>query len=119
MSTAAVVPSAPSHLSLKAQKEWSASYQKALVQAKNNFPEDESRQRAAAFCAANAMLDVPAPQSAAGIDALEDWQVILRGTRGGNRFCVTSDGKKYSFPIPVAAPKAAPVAEPKPAAKSR
>jgi hypothetical protein len=45
------------------------------------------------------MLAVPPPTSATDINNLEDWQIILKGTRDGNVFCVTADGKKYSFPV--------------------
>jgi hypothetical protein len=93
------IPSAPSHLSPKAQKQWSKTYANAFAAAANDFPNDVSRQRQAALKAANQILAVPAPASAADIENLEDWQVLLRGTRNGETFCVTSDGKKYSFPV--------------------
>ena len=97
-------PSAPAHLSDKAAKAWQATYIKAFTQAKLDTPDNTSAQNAAALKAANAMLAVPPPTSAAEIDKLEDWQIILRETRvvkdGQVRVCVTSDGRKYSFPIP-------------------
>jgi hypothetical protein len=89
----------PSHLSSKAQKAWSKTYQSTLASAANDFPNDVSRQRQAALKAANQMLAVPPPTSATDINNLEDWQIILKGTRDGNVFCVTADGKKYSFPV--------------------
>lgn len=107
MSTSVVIPSAPNHMSDKAQKQWSNAYTKAFAQAKLDYPNNESTQRSAAFKAANALLAVTAPTSAAEIDKLEDWQVLLRETRTIKgeevRFCVTADGRKYSFPVVSAA----------------
>ena len=96
------IPAAPSYLPDAQQKQWQAAYAKALKQAQIDTPNNERAQRAAATKAANAMLAVSAPQSAADIDKLADWQVIQRGTRGDTRFCVTADGRKYSFPIKAA-----------------
>jgi hypothetical protein len=100
-----IVPDAPAHLSDKAAKQWAASYTKALAQAKIDTPDNDSAQRIAALKAANALLAVPAPTSAADIDALEGWQFLMRGTRTTNgvdtRFVVTTDGRKYSFEVPV------------------
>lgn len=97
------IPAAPKHLPAAAAKQWTDTYKKALVQAQNNFPEDPGAQRAAATKEANRMLAVPAPKSAADIDALPAWQVLIRGTRKGSEgdeaYCVTADGRKYSFPI--------------------
>lgn len=101
------IPNAPAHLSDKAQKQWSATYAKALAQAKIDAPSNVSAQRAIALKAANALLAVPAPTSATEIDKLEAWQVLKRETRLVNgapvRVCVTTDGRKYSFPIQAAA----------------
>jgi hypothetical protein len=98
-------PVAPARLPESGKKAWTAAYVKALAQAKTNFPEDERRQRAEAAKAANAMLAVPEPKSADDINALEDWQVLVRGTRNGKTYCVTSDGRKYSFDAPAPAPQ--------------
>ena len=101
-----IVPDAPTHLSDKAAKLWAATYTKAFAQAKIDTPDNDSAQRTAALKAANALLAVPAPTSAAEIDALDDWQFLTRGTRSANgvdtRFVVTTDGRKYSFPVPAA-----------------
>ena len=93
------VPEAPKHLSDAAAKQWQDTYAKALAQAKLDIPDNERAQRIAALKRANAMLAVPAPQSAADIDKLEDWQCMKRETRDGVRVCVTTDGRKYSFPV--------------------
>lgn len=93
------IPAAPSYLPIAQQKQWQATYAKALQQAQIDTPGNDRAQRAAATKAANAMLAVPAPQSAADIDKLAGWQVLQRGTRDGSRFCVTTDGRKYSFPV--------------------
>lgn len=96
-------PVVPEYLSLAAAKQWTAAYAKALDQAKIDQPNNASIQRGIALRAANALLAVPAPKSAADIDKLEPWQVRVRETRTIKgeqlRVCVTTDGRKYSFPI--------------------
>lgn len=107
---AVVTPAPPVHLPDAAQKQWTALYVKALTQAKLDYPDNPSAQRTAAIKAANTILAVPAPASAADIAKLEPWQVLLRSTRTVNgvqvQLCVTTDGRKYSFPVgpPAAAP---------------
>lgn len=100
---AVVTPAPPAHLPAAAQQKWTAAYTRALAQAKLDQPENLRAQRTFALKSANAMLAVPAPTSAAEIDALESWQVLLRATRVINdvqvRVCVTSDGRKYKFPV--------------------
>ncbi len=97
------VPDAPAHLSEKAAKQWQAAYAKAFTQAKIDNPDNERAQRVSALKAANAMLAITPPQSAADIDALDNWQFQLRETRTvdgvATRVCVTSDGRKYAFPV--------------------
>lgn len=97
-------PNAPKHMSPSAKKRWEAKYDATLEQAKLDYPENDRAQRNAAHKAANTLLSVPAPDSAAAIDKLEGWQVKLRETRMvegvSTRVCVTSDGRKYSFEIP-------------------
>ena len=100
MADKSTLPAAPSHLPESAQQQWLNSYAKAFEIARRDNPEDEGAQRSAATKAANAMLAVPEPKSAADIDKLEDWQVLTRETREGKRLCVTSDGRKYAFAIP-------------------
>lgn len=104
MGTNPIIPVAPQHMSDKAAKQWTAAYNKALAQAKIDYPENESAQRTVALKAANALLAVPAPQSADDIAKLQEWQVVLREDRVvkdvPTRVCVTTDGRKYSFPIP-------------------
>jgi hypothetical protein len=99
-------------MSDKAAKQWAAAYTKALAQARLDYPDNASAQRTAALKAANALLAVPAPTSAAEIAKLEEWQVLLREDRIVNgvstRICVTADGRKFSFPIPAAAEPKAP-----------
>lgn len=101
--TVTVAPVAPAHLSPKAAAQWTASYQKAHAQAKIDHPENERAQRTAALKVANALLAVPAPTDAAAIDKLEEWQVLSRETRNikgvPTRVCVTTDGRKYAFPL--------------------
>ncbi len=104
------VPKAPAHMSTDAAKQWTAAYTKALKQAQVDMPNNASGQRAAALKAANALLAVPAPTSAVEIDTLEPWQVLVRETRTvkgvPTRVCITTDGRKYSFPVEVAEPEA-------------
>jgi hypothetical protein len=102
-------PTAPApsgHLSAAAAKAWTAKYIATLTQAQLDYPGNDRAQRTAALKAANALLAVPAPDSAAAIDKLEEWQVVLRETRVvkgvSTRVCVTADGRKYSFAIPPA-----------------
>ena len=99
-------PAAPDHLSPAYQKKWQATYTARLEQAKIDSPDNDSAQRSAALKAANALLAVSAPTSAAEIDKLDEWQVIDRKTivvKGvSTRVCVTADGRKYSFEIPAA-----------------
>lgn len=95
-------PAAPKHLPEDVQKKWQGEYSKALAAAKNDTNDAKAQHRAATK-AANRLLAVPEPKSAADIDALEDWQVLKRFTKDGKTSCVTSDGRKYSFPV--AAPK--------------
>lgn len=104
---AAITPAPPAHLPAVAKKKWSDTHATALAQAKRDYPDNERAQRTHALKTANAMLAVPAPESAAHIDALEPWQVLHRSTRvvkdgEGNdvekRCCTTADGRKYSFP---------------------
>jgi len=87
--TAVVTPNPPAHLSDTAKQQWTQLYVKALAQAQRDSP--------------NQMLAVTPPTDAAGIAALEPWQVLMRGDRVVNsvptRVCVTTDGRKYSFPI--------------------
>lgn len=101
-------PAPPAHMSESAAAQWTATYSKALKQAQNDLPGKESAQRAAALKAANALLAVPAPTSAAEIDKLEPWQVLVRETRTikgvVKRVCVTTDGRKHSFPVEAAKP---------------
>ena len=103
------LPAAPAHMSTDAAAQWTASYSKALKQAQIDLPGNESGQRAAALKAANTLLRVTAPTSAADIDTLEPWQVLVRETRTIKgvlyRVCVTSDGRKYSFPVEAAKPE--------------
>jgi hypothetical protein len=105
---AASTPAPPAHLPAAAKKQWSDTHAKALAQAKRDYPDSERAQRGHALKSANAMLAVPAPQSADDIDALEPWQVLHRATRTFKntegeevtaRICTTSDGRKYSFPV--------------------
>ena len=107
MATTAVVPNAPEHMSDRAGRQWQAAYTKALAQAKLDYPDNESAQRAVALKAANTLLAVPAPTSADEIAKLQEWQVLLREDRVIKdvltRVCVTVDGRKYAFPIPSAA----------------
>jgi hypothetical protein len=95
----ATTPAAPKFLPAAVQKKWQDAYEKALKQAAIDHPEDESQQRAIATKEANRLLVVPAPESAEDIDALEDWQVLTKGTKNGQTFVVTADGRKYSFPV--------------------
>jgi hypothetical protein len=96
------VPDAPGHLPVKIQKQWSAAWQKAFVQAQRDFPDDLRSQRSTALKTANRLLNVTAPTSADEIAALGDWQVLDRGTKNGVAYCVTTDGQKYSFPVAAA-----------------
>jgi hypothetical protein len=97
-------PAPPSVMSNDAGKQWQATYSKALAQAKLDTPDNEPAQRAAALKAANALLAIPAPANANDIAKLDKWQVLLREDRVVDgvptRVCVTSDGRKYAFPIP-------------------
>ena len=101
--TAVVTPNPPAHLSDTAKQQWTQLYVKALAQAPRDSPDNERAQRTFALKAANQMLAVTPPTDAAGIAALEPWQVLMRGDRVVNsvptRVCVTTDGRKYSFPI--------------------
>jgi hypothetical protein len=101
--TAVVTPDPPAHLSDAAKKQWTSLYVKALGQAQRDSPDNERAQRTFALKSANQMLSVTPPTDAAGIAALQPWQVLLRSDRivGGvrTRICVTTDGRKYSFPI--------------------
>jgi hypothetical protein len=92
------IPAAPAYLSESAAKQWRDTYGKALDQAKIGSPDNERAQRVTATKAANAMLAVPAPQSAADILALAPWQTLKLETKDGVVSCVTTDGRKYSFP---------------------
>ncbi len=107
----AVAPAAPSYLPDAQADKWQDAYSKAFAQAQRDYPDNLSQQRAAAAKAANAMLAVAAPKSAADIDALENWQFLRRETRkiGGvdTRVCVTADGQKYSFPVDTKSSKSA------------
>lgn len=97
------IPAPPPHLSAKAAKQWTKLYTEALAQAKLNTPDNERAQRIFALKTANALLAVPAPSSIADVDKLEPWQKLLdekRLIKGvTTRVCVTSDGRKYAFPI--------------------
>jgi len=81
------------------QDEWNKRYDTALKAAQISI-EDEQARHTAALKEANKMLAVPAPESAADIDKLADWQVTKREDReiGGvpHRVCVTIDGHKYA-----------------------
>jgi|GEM_PF-3775820 len=105
MANETTLPAAPAHLPESAKKQWRAGFAKAFELAKRDNPEDTNAQRSAATKSANAMLAIPEPKSAADIDALEEWQVMpkTRETRDvegvSTRVCVTSDGRKYSFPV--------------------
>lgn len=93
---------APGHLPVAQRKQWEGRYNEALKQAKVNHPDNEAAQHTAALREANKMLHVPAPQTAEDIDKLADWQVTQRGDKSidgeNHRYCVTIDGRKYSFP---------------------
>ena len=103
------IPSAPEHMSDKAAKQWAAAYAKAFTQAKLDYPGNEAHQRTVALKAANALLTVPAPTSADEIATLQEWQVMLREDRIVKnvltRVCVTTDGRKYAFPVNSAVPQ--------------
>lgn len=106
------LPTPPSYLPDDVQDQWKKTYSAALTQAKRDYPNSTNQQRSVAMKAANALLVVPAPNSADDIDKLQEWQV-LPGTRqtidqkagGQMRVCVTTDGQKYSFPVTVKAKK--------------
>jgi hypothetical protein len=98
-------PAPPAHLPEAIATKWKTLYVKALAQAKIDAPDNPRLQRIAALKAANTLLTVPAPKSAADIDALESWQAIKRYDLNGNRVCITADGRKYTFPIGEAAGK--------------
>lgn len=106
MATTDQIPNPPQNLPAEIKDKWTARYKKSLEQAKQDYPDNPSRQRQTANREANALLKIAAPQSAADIDALERWQVIQRGSRNLDgksiRFCVTIDGRKYSFPVQTA-----------------
>ena len=110
MAAAIVAPTPPGHLSVKAQKAWQDKYVSTLKQAMLDYPGNERAQRIAALKTANALLAVPAPDSADAISKLEEWQVLVRkdvevkvkGVSIQTRVCVTTDGRKYSFAIPAA-----------------
>lgn len=103
------IPAPPPHLSAKAAKQWTKLYTDALAQAKISSPDNERAQRMSALKAANALLAVPAPASAADVDKLDEWQKLLDETRlikgVHTRVCVTSDGRKYAFAIEPASNK--------------
>lgn len=115
--TVVKAPSAPGYLPEAQQQEWQATYAKAFKQAQIDTPSNDRAQRAAATKAANAILSVAAPTSAAEIDKLKAWQVIRRETvtigKIPMRVCVTADGRKYRFPVDPKAkvPSAAEVAK--------
>lgn len=99
------IPDAPVHLTSKAARQWQADYATALNKAMIENPGDERAQRVTALKAANSMLSITPPTSAAEIDALDVWQVV-KDTRKTidvdgvqTRVCVTTDGRKYAFPI--------------------
>lgn len=116
------IPAAPKHLPEDVQKQWQTEYEKALGAAKNDTTDVKAQQRAATK-AANRLLSVPEPKSAADIDKLEEWQVLKRETRSQKvgpqlRVCVTADGRKYSFPIEEPKPAKASKAASQPASQS-
>lgn len=100
-------PAAPKVLPPELQKKWTDTHNSAFAEAQETHPNDTPAQHAAAHREANRMLRVPEPKSASDIKALASWQVVHRGEREGNVFCVTIDGKKFSFPADKPAPKAA------------
>jgi hypothetical protein len=101
--SAVITPAPPAHLSDTAKKQWTANYIAAHAQARIDHPDNPGAQRTVALRSANTILKVPEPRSAADIEALEPWQVLLRSTRDidgvKTLLCVTADGRKYSFPI--------------------
>jgi hypothetical protein len=105
MASSTSIP-APTYLPGAAAAQWRGAYEKAFAQAKIDHPNNPSAQRATALKAANARLAVNPPTSATDIDKLEPWQVLVRETRNVKgqqmRICVTTDGRKYSFPVQAA-----------------
>jgi hypothetical protein len=96
-------PDAPKYLDAKTKRKWQDAWLKAFDAAQRDYPDNEPAQRTAATKEANKLLAVPAPESAEEIDALESHQVIKRERRTiedvEHAVCVTSDGRKYQFPV--------------------
>jgi hypothetical protein len=96
-------PDAPKYLDAKTKKKWQDAWMKGFESAQRDYPDNEPAQRTAATKEANKLLAVPAPESAEEIDALESHQVIKRERRTiedvEHAVCVTSDGRKYQFPV--------------------
>jgi hypothetical protein len=94
------IPEAPQCLPKKERAEWAELYAKAFRQAQRNFPEDEAAQRQAALREANRMLQVPEPKSHEEALALPAHQVLLSEVVDGELRIVTTDAKRYKFPVP-------------------
>ena len=99
------IPEAPKCLPAKQQDEWKKSYEKAFRQALRDYPENDTQQRQFAMREANRLLSVPEPKSHEEASALPAHQVMLREEVEGELRIVTTDGKKYAFPVPAAETK--------------
>jgi hypothetical protein len=118
------VPDAPGLLPAGLQKKWRAAYAAAFKEAQNDFPEDAIQQRQTALREANRLLRVTPPTDYKSAMDLPDYLIHSSVDRDGKAVSsrqidekkgelklVTIDGKKYRFPAPASAVKAA-AAEP-------
>jgi|SRR5579864_3960678 len=115
------VPEPPKHLPADLQEKWAAVYEKTHLQSQDDNPDGgDSTHQYNALKEANRLLRVEPPKSHSEAMKLRDHEVAKRevgfidaqGKRvnDGVLRVVTTDGKKYKFPVPKGGQAAAPPA---------
>jgi hypothetical protein len=103
------IPAAPAGLPAALEKKWKQTYESAFKEAQEESPDDLTTQRQLALREANRLLKTPELTSYNQTMDLEDHHFVLRepSKDGKTLRVVTRHGRKYTFPIPAKAQKAA------------
>jgi hypothetical protein len=103
------IPAPPAGLPPAIEKKWKDTYEAAFKEAQEESPDDLTTQRQLALREANRLLKTPELESYSQTMGLEKFHFVLRepSKDGSTLRVVTRHGKKYTFPIPAKAQKAA------------
>jgi hypothetical protein len=103
------IPTPPAGLPAEVEKKWKSAYATAFKEAQEESPDDLTTQKQLALREANRLLKTPELTSYSQTMDIEDHHFVLREPSKDGKILrvVTRHGKKYTFPIPVKAQKAA------------